>query len=63
MDCYEYAIQDLTAYKTVVESKRIKRMIDSGIANVQKQIQKLYPDDVSHLILEDSNFDALEYAE
>ena len=38
MDCYEYAIQDLTAYKTVVESKRIKRMIDSGIANVQNQI-------------------------
>lgn len=63
MDCYEYAIQDLTAYKTVVESQRIKRMIDSGIANVQKQIQKLYLDDVSPWVSEDSIFEALEDAE
>ena len=46
-------IQDLTAFKTVAESKNIIKMIDSGIIDIKKHIQQVASDNISSWISEE----------
>jgi len=53
VDCIEYCIQDLEAFKTVVDSKNVIKAIDNGIGQLQEQLFKVCPDEYAPVVPND----------
>ena len=44
-DCFEYCLQDLEAFKTIVESATVSNAVDTVIKKIQIKLISLYPDE------------------
>lgn len=44
-DCFEYCLQDLEAFKTIVESATVSNAVDTAIKKIQIKLISLYPDE------------------